>query len=111
MSSIPSSAMPHAVATPAYDEDQDWDDTNDSSWSGSGLMEKARGNKTGFAIGVAVGAVAAAAVPFLLSGRGNSAPASKSAQSRTSNGSSKAKNGTTAKSGAKSRSKAKPKAK
>jgi hypothetical protein len=36
--------------------------------SGS-LRDKARGHKTGIALGVAVGAIAAAAIPFMLSGR------------------------------------------
>jgi hypothetical protein len=39
--------------------------------SGS-LRDKARGHKTGIALGFAVGAIAAAAIPFMLSGRKNS---------------------------------------
>ena len=34
-----------------------------------GVMEKARDHKTGIALGVAVGAIAAAAIPFMLSGK------------------------------------------
>ncbi|HEV2079953.1 MAG TPA: hypothetical protein VGR19_08690 [Allosphingosinicella sp.] len=34
-----------------------------------GVLEKARDHKTGIALGVAVGAIAAAAIPFMLSGK------------------------------------------
>lgn len=89
MSNIPSNAMPHAGGTTtAQDNNRNTINANhggnsrqshyasetslreESTWRGSGdsWMDKARDNK-GMAIGIAVGAVAAAAIPFMLSGR------------------------------------------
>lgn len=93
MSTIPSNAMPHAGGTTTAQDNnrntinahhdagsahhRDHGGTSlreESTWRGSGdsWMDKARDNK-GVAIGIAVGAVAAAAIPFLLSGRKKSA--------------------------------------
>lgn len=72
MSSIPNSAMPHAGGsqTAASQRNQaTGQDFGESGRNGTGLMERARDHKTGIAIGVAVGAIAAAAIPFMLSGR------------------------------------------
>ena len=76
MSSIPTKAMPHAGAADT-DHSLGGLETHsytrgDRSGSGTTLMEKARDHRTGIAIGVAVGAVAAAALPFMLSGRSRS---------------------------------------
>lgn len=97
MSNIPNSAMPHAggtsttandttkssVKTSTYGSDDargsQQGDTYyaDRSRRSGGLMEKARDHKTGIAVGMAVGAIAAAAIPFMFSGKkkssGNSA--------------------------------------
>lgn len=44
-------------------------ETNSQRERSSSVMEKARNHKTGIAVGVAVGAIAAVALPFMLSGK------------------------------------------
>jgi len=93
MSSIPNSAMPHAGGGTTSSEtnhnrsgsehgysgngsyrspetySRDADFFSDRSRSDMTLMDRARDHKTGIAVGIAVGAIAAAAIPFMLSGR------------------------------------------
>jgi hypothetical protein len=78
MSSIPSSAMPHAQTS---DGSSGYSSSEGSNWTPSrsgdhtgrtgreSWMDKARDNKTGIAIGIGIGALAAAAIPFMLSDR------------------------------------------
>jgi hypothetical protein len=109
MSNIPSSAMPHAGGTSDTSSDTRASTSGSSSASyGSGtssasgtyqpdtyrrepsysdrsqdrggLMEKARDHKTGIAVGVAIGAIAAAAIPFMFSGKRKSSERDYSAQ-------------------------------
>ena len=58
-----SSRQPDQYRQAGYQE-SDYGSRNSGS-----LMEKARGHKTGIALGVAVGAIAAAAIPFMFGGK------------------------------------------
>jgi hypothetical protein len=93
MSTIPNSAMPHAGGTTSdsetggnYQNAGDSDFSGESEgWNRSDLMERAREHKTGIALGVAAGAIAAAAIPFMLS-RSSERSGSGSSRSRSSSG-------------------------
>lgn len=102
MSTIPNSAMPHAGGTSSdmdsSSSSSDFQNAGDTSFSDEGsrwdkteLMERAREHKTGIALGVAAGAIAAAAIPFMLSGRKNSSERGSSSRNK-SGGKSKSPN-------------------
>ena len=55
----------------SYSRDADF--YADRSRGGASLMERARDHKTGIAVGVAVGAIAAAAIPFMFGSKRKSA--------------------------------------
>lgn len=91
MSTIPNSAMPHAGGTASdTDTSSDYQNAGDTSFSDEGsrwdtteLMEMAREHKTGIALGVAAGAIAAAAIPFMLSGRKSSSERGSSSRGKS----------------------------